>query len=358
MRLNSDESFKNNDFYIVSGCGDDSAMMIAECYVRGYEPKAIVFCDTGNEMPHTYKFLAYLSSWMMSRGWSKLVVLKKTNKDGKVIDVFHENYKHGTMPPPVYGFKTCSQRFKTELANRWIAINEGYGKKIKSGIEVQWKNINKKIIKAVGINADEEHRISQWKSDDNFEQVFPLVDWDIGEKESSDTVCSIGLYMPGKSSCFMCPNMTAKEIVDLHDNYPLMFYKAIAMERNVVDQGNDIVSVKRVFAVDRLTKDSVKIKDRLVKKVDRKISIDRTLDEMPKKTKIALGLEVNDSQLSLLPIVSVELEVREVIERTNFVGLGRTCSWMDVISEYKMTGQVEMFRDIGGQKCSSGACGS
>lgn len=357
MRLNSDEAFKNNDFYIVSGCGDDSAMMIAECYVRGYEPKAIVFCDTGNEMQHTYKFLARLSSWMMSRSWSKLIILKKLNKRGEVINVYDENFKHGTMPPPVYGFKTCSQRFKTELANRWIAINEGYGKKIKSGIEVQWKSIEKKIIKAVGINADEDHRIGQWKNDSSFEQVFPLVDWDIGEKESKNTVESVGLYMPGKSSCYMCPNMTAKEIVDLYNHYPLMFYKAIAMERNVAQCGNDIAEVNRVFAVDKKTGNSVKLIDRLVKKVDRKISLERTASEMPRKTKIALGLEKNSDQLDLLDPVEVELVIKKVKEQTQFVGLGRTCSWMDVVREYQMTGQVEMFKDVGGQMCAGAACG-
>lgn len=352
MRKTLDEAIKEyGGFNIVSGMGDDSAMMIAECYERGYEPDAIIFCDTGNEWPRTYKFLADLSVWMMSRSWSKLVVLRKKNGDGEVIDVYSDNFKNGRMPPPVYGFKSCSMKFKKEVADRYLA-----GDYVING-RISWTNWDKKIVKAVGINADEDKRINSWQEEDCFEQVFPLVDWDIGEHEAKETVERVGLYLPGKSSCFMCPNATSAEIVELHNKHPLLFHKAIAMELNVAEQNNSTVEVDRVFVVDEVSESEYKLEPRMIKKTDKKIDLDKTFDAIPRKKRIKLGLESDSDQLSLLATAQSELVVKKVVEQTNFVGLGRKCSWLDVVAAYQMTGQVD-FIDVGGDMCGKIECGT
>lgn len=48
---------------IMAGMGDDTVMLIAEMYKRGYEPDEIIFCDTGSEFEHTYKFIKYITEW-------------------------------------------------------------------------------------------------------------------------------------------------------------------------------------------------------------------------------------------------------------------------------------------------------
>lgn len=352
MRKTLDEAIKEcGGFNIVSGMGDDSAMMIAECYERGYEPDSIIFCDTGNEWPRTYKFLAHLSMWMMSRSWSKLVVLRKKNGDGNLIDVYSDNFKNGRMPPPVYGFKSCSMKFKTEVANRYLAHDH-----LKNG-KVSWKGWENKIIKAVGINADEEKRINSWQEDECFEQVFPLVDWDIGEHEAKDTVERVGLYLPGKSSCFMCPNATAAEIVELHDKHPLLFHKAIAMEMNVAESGNDKVEVERVFVVDENSGSECKLEQKMVKKIDKAIDLEKTLESIPKQKKIKLGLISENEQAELFESAKSKLVIKKVTEQTNFVGLGRKCSWLDVVKSYQMTGQID-FINVGGDMCGKTECGT
>lgn len=389
MRKTLDEAIKEwGGFNIVSGMGDDSAMMIAECYDRGYEPDAIIFCDTGNEWPRTYEFLARLSVWMMERDWSKLVVLKKRNGSGQVINVYDDNFKNGRMPPPVYGFKSCSEKFKTEVANRHLAIECGHGiplagfkdekflawrkrKKLKHNLplsllieryrsrqaKIDWTNWESKIVKAVGINADEESRIDSWQEDKNFEQVFPLVDWNIGEYESKATVERVGLYLPGKSSCFMCPNATSPEIVDLYNTHPLRFYKAIAMEYNVAENSNDTVMVDRVFVVDEVSGAEYQLENRQVKKTNKKIDLEKTFNSIPKKKREKLGLEVSNSQESLFATAQSELVVRSVSEKTNFLGLGRKCSWLDVVAAYQMTGQID-FISVGGDMCGKTECGT
>lgn len=385
MRMNIDEAISEwGNLNIVCGMGDDSVMMIAEMYERGYEPNSIVFCDTGNEMPHTYKFMGFLSKWMMERGWSKLVVVKKKNAKGEVINVFDENYKNGRMPPVTYGYKTCSQRFKIELANSTLAKIFGHGIppsgyldknflawrkrtkakwniSIKKCLEtynkhkkkVNWKGWDKKIVKAVGLNADEQDRVDKWISEECFETIYPLYDWDIGAKESEDTVIRVGLYMPGKSSCFMCSNMTAHEIINLHDNYPLLYHRAIAMEFNVAEQGNDYAHVDRIFLVGDGIDEQLPVK--LAKKEGKQLSIKKTLSSMSKEVKFKLGLDSCNDQNDLFGVPDTRLEIRNIKEPTNFVGLARSKSWRDVVAYYQMTGQMDL--TVGGQMCASGACG-
>lgn len=72
---------------IMAGMGDDTVMLIAEMYKRGYEPDEIIFCDTGSEFEHTYHFIGWLRSWCNERKWSKVVVLRKWDKDGEPLSV-------------------------------------------------------------------------------------------------------------------------------------------------------------------------------------------------------------------------------------------------------------------------------
>lgn len=59
-----EEAWEKTSFRVVmGGMGDDTAMVIAEMYKRGYEPDEIVFCDTGSEFQHTYKFIDHLKKW-------------------------------------------------------------------------------------------------------------------------------------------------------------------------------------------------------------------------------------------------------------------------------------------------------
>lgn len=340
------------DFYVVSGMGDDSAMMIAELFVRGYEPKAIIFCNTGNEWPHTMAFAAKLQTWMMANNWSELIILDKYTKHGQKTSVYSENFKNGRMPPPVYGFKTCSLRFKKEPADRYLAEREGH--KGDNG-RISWKNWDKKIVKCVGLNADEDHRINGWMEDDCFEQVFPLDDWGTGEHEAINTVESVGLYMPGKSSCTMCPNMTAPEIIKLYRYHPFLFAMAIAMEQNVIQKGNDVTETDVVVFHDEVSECEFTVP---AKKVNGKPDIDKTIQSLSKIVRMQLRIDPDESQFDMFGTAQVETFLRKEMKQTEFVGLGRNKSWLDVVKYWQMTGQIDAFANIGGEMCAGGGCGT
>jgi len=216
----------------MGGMGDDTAMMIAEMYERGYEPDEIVFCNTRSEFPHTYKFIEFLTKWCSDRNWSKVVVLEKLDKHGKPLGIMQSAIDANSLPPVSFGFKTCSQRFKTETADKYFNNNpaalRAWGVSKKGGSLDDHTGV---ILRCVGINADEPNRVASWRPTHKWIQVFPLYDWGIGERES-DAVERVGLYYPGKSSCVCCANLSGAELATLRDDYPTLFLEVKTMESN------------------------------------------------------------------------------------------------------------------------------
>jgi len=229
----SDELWHSFDHKVLmGGMGDDTAMLIAELYARGLEPDEIVFCDTESEFPHTYKFIEYLKKWSEEKKWSKIVILNKLDKDGEPLSVIGNCINKKTLPAVAFGSKSCSLRFKMETAD--LYFNNSEKCHLAWGVNKKGINFNLhtgKILRMVGINYDEPQRVNSWKNQPKWVQVFPLFDWEIGEKES-ENVEKVGLYYPGKSSCTVCPNMSHAEIAMLRDEYPLIFKQSLSIESN------------------------------------------------------------------------------------------------------------------------------
>jgi len=227
-----EEAWKSTTFRVLmGGMGDDTAMMIAELYHRGYEPDEIVFCDTGSEFPHTYEFIEHLKRWCEEKKWSKVVVLRKFDKFNQPLSIITMVEQGNTLPAAAFGSKSCSLRFKTETADKYF---NNHPKSWASwGVESKGKRLSAhtgQILRLVGINADEPQRAAKWKPEDKWIQAFPLFDWGIGEHEST-LVEQVGLYYPGKSSCVCCPHLSKNELIMLRDNYPDIFERVKNIER-------------------------------------------------------------------------------------------------------------------------------
>ena len=217
---------------LMCGMGDDTVMLIAELYERGFEPDELVFCDTGSEFPHTYEFIKHLQKWCIEKKWSKVVILKKLDKFKAPLSVISMVSSQNTLPAAAFGSKSCSLRFKTETADlyfnnnpncwkAWGVDKKGVSNKLHTG----------KILRMVGINFDEPIRVEGWANQNKWTQAFPLYDLEIGEAES-EAVERVGLYYPGKSSCTICPYLTHGEVAMLHDYYPKLYDDSIVLEDN------------------------------------------------------------------------------------------------------------------------------
>lgn len=232
-RPSFEEAWNFSEFRVLmGGMGDDTAMMIAECYKRGFEPDEIIFCDTGSEFPHTYRFVEFLFRWCADRNWSKVTVLKKLDRFGQPLKLIEMVETQKTLPAAAFGSKSCSLRFKIETVDKYLnnhpRAHSAWGVKRKGA---PLDSHTGYVLKAVGINADEDSRAAKWKPEHKWVQCFPLYDWEIGEKES-DAVAEVGLYYPGKSSCIMCPHLTGAELYMLATEYPELFARVVDIEIN------------------------------------------------------------------------------------------------------------------------------
>lgn len=110
---------------VMAGMGDDTTMVLAEMYKRGFEPDEIVFADTGSEHKHTYRFIEHLRQWCAERNWSKVVVLNKVDKQGRPLSVIETAERDNTLPGAAFGIKSCTMRFKTETADKYFNNHPG-----------------------------------------------------------------------------------------------------------------------------------------------------------------------------------------------------------------------------------------
>jgi len=58
------------------------------------------------------------------------------------------------------------------------------------------------------------------------------MEWGWDREACIRAIEAAGLPQPGKSSCFFCPSMRAEEIIDLRENHPDLFRRAVALEDN------------------------------------------------------------------------------------------------------------------------------
>lgn len=207
----------SNVLQVVSyGAGTNSTALLIELVKRGERVDLITFADTGGERPETYAYLAMFSEWLVSQGMPAIVTVRKGGRQ----ETLEENcHRMNMLPSVAYGFKSCSQKYKGEPQDAYCT-NWAPAK-------AAWAD-GRKVVKIIGYDADEPHRAKPYE-DKKFIWRYPLLEWGMGREECIQTIRRAGLALPGKSSCFFCPNLKIHEILSLpHD----LQNRSIAMERN------------------------------------------------------------------------------------------------------------------------------
>lgn len=202
---------------VACGLGLNSVSMIIEMYNRGIPIDVILFADTGAEKPHTIAYKHILESWLSVR---RLPMITSVRSSGKTLE--QDCLDRKALPSIAYGFKSCSQRWKLQPQNKYMN-NLSEAKEI-------WAS-GDRITKYIGYDYGESHRVKDY-SDDKYEVVFPLVEWEIDRDGCKDIIRAEGLCLPGKSACFFCPSSSVAEIKELNAQYPELAERAIKMERN------------------------------------------------------------------------------------------------------------------------------
>jgi hypothetical protein len=199
------------------GGGVNSTAMLCVMVQKSIRPDAILFADTGGELPETYRHVDDFSKWLVSREFPPITVVKKGGRQ----ETLEENCLRMKMLPSLaYGFKGCSHKYKIQPQEKWA--NARY--------KAHWK-AGGRIRKAIGYGAEETRR-AKIQSDEKYDYWYPLIEWDMDREECLDAIRSMSAPMAGKSSCFFCPAPKLKEIRRLREEYPELYARALLMEAN------------------------------------------------------------------------------------------------------------------------------
>lgn len=200
------------------GGGVNSTAMLVNMAINHVDPPyAILFADTGAELPYTYWYIDYFSQWLKSQKYPGVTVVKSS---GKTLE--QDCLDRNALPSIAYGFKTCSQRWKLQPQDKFCNND--------TVIREEWKN-GRKITKLIGYDAGEKRRAKDY-DDNKYEVRYPLIECGIDRDKCISIIEECQLKMPGKSSCFFCPNMGKDEIRELSKSNPDLIDRALVMEKN------------------------------------------------------------------------------------------------------------------------------
>lgn len=205
------------------GGGTNSTALLVGLYERGIRPDLILFADTGDEKPNTYQHLWELPKWLQSVRFPPLIILRRKirrgKNKGKVFTLEEECYANKTLPSRAFGYSGCSVKWKAQVVDS--ALRRAYRAHIKGGGSIR---------RMIGIDFGELTR-AKWQPTPPFEWEYPLIDWRWKRKECVAAIERAGMKPPGKSACFYCPSSKKTEVVDLLEQHPELYERAVAIER-------------------------------------------------------------------------------------------------------------------------------
>ena len=207
---------------VAYGGGVNSTAVLAGLQERGIRPAAIVFADTGGEKPATYAFLDTVDTWLASVGFPAIerVARKPTERAGyKTLE--EECLERSQLPSRAYLRGKCSAKWKVSPQAAWLK---------------SWPH-DGLVYRAIGFHVDEQRRIKDHITDPGVKKVYPLVEWQWGQRECLDAIARAGLPRPVKSACFYCPSSSKREVAKLAREAPDLFARAVAIENGAIASG-------------------------------------------------------------------------------------------------------------------------
>lgn len=200
----------------LSGGKDSTALafFIKDTMPEIHEKIEYVFCDTECELPETYDYLNKIEVFL-----------------GKPI----------TRLKPYRSFEHLFQiyKFLPAIVNRWCTVElktKVYRKYIYDKIG---RNLDNSVIYTyVGIRADERGRgLSSSVYDSHIITKFPFQDYEIYKSDVMDILEKSGIGVPDyykwrkRSGCYFCFYQSKNDWLNLYENHPDLFFKAMEFEK-------------------------------------------------------------------------------------------------------------------------------
>lgn len=203
------------------GGGVNSTAMVVGLLAREIRPDLILFADTGGERARTYQFLARFTKWLNARGLGIVTV----RHPGRTLE--EDCLDAERLPSIACGFAACSDKWKRRPIDKYLSTWP-------PAIEA-WER-GEKVTKAIGYDAGPRDVARAGKVADRqsprWTLWYPLIEWGWDRAACEAAIVAAGLPNPGKSSCFFCPAMKRREVLELQQQEPELLARALAIEDN------------------------------------------------------------------------------------------------------------------------------
>ena len=200
------------------GAGVNSAAMTIMLVEQGWHGP-IVMADPGAEHPETYCWMTYFEKeYLKPRGL-------------EIIRILPGSPYHKRSDLPLYEF--CLEcGIVPYLASRWCSVEW------KVTPLSNWAAEHGITTRFIGYASDEMHRAKDYEG-----RVYPLIDAGITRKGCLSIIAQAGLEAPVKSGCFFCPGMRLSGWKKLYFDYPDLYERAVALEKNATARHGKLITL-------------------------------------------------------------------------------------------------------------------
>lgn len=198
---------------ILSYGGGVQSVAMCVLVVQGKLPRpdAIIAADTSREVPSTWEYAErHIRPLLRSVGLElhiaphSLSAVDLYSGDDVILPLFTETGKLPTF---------CSSEWKARVVERYartvLKLPRPY---------TYW----------IGFSLDEQRRATP-----NPERRYPLLELMLTRVDCLSIIDAAGLPAPRKSRCFMCPHQTDSEWIQVREDYPELWQKAVEIERDI-----------------------------------------------------------------------------------------------------------------------------
>ncbi len=194
------------------GAGVNTAALLALAYQNKLEIDAVIFADTGAELPETYHWIEkYAKPICEEIGISFITVKGQEKFPYGIFDNLYDYCVYYNIIP-TRKWRYCTDKFKIRPITRYLINNFD----------------NPTLL--LGIDYSEKVRLRKIYCYD-IPCEFPLIDMKIDRKGCKRIIRDAGWEVPPKSGCYFCPFSSIKKFVWLLEEHPDLFIKAEFLEK-------------------------------------------------------------------------------------------------------------------------------
>lgn len=195
------------------GMGVDSTAMIIEWVARGLPLSVVLTADTGTEREETYAYMPIFQRWM-----------DRHHIEHHVVRYVPQRFKHwppyfsllencltnATLPSISFGRHSCSQKWKIQPQDQWVAAW--------TPAQRIWAR-GGKVVKLIGYDSSpaDSRRYAHREGhvSDLYEYRYPLREWGWDRDACIARIRAEGLPVPIKSACWLCLAQKTTELMTL-----------------------------------------------------------------------------------------------------------------------------------------------